>query len=158
LKYLLDNDTFNHILRNHPVVTKKLRNTEAGSVALSAVAALESLRGSLAIISQTEAKGFKPTKVFSSGVAYNDFVTIITAISQFAILPFDDASDVTFRSWPENVKRIGPNDCRIAASAIVHGLIVVTCNTSHFEQIADRAKLSTLHWEDWSLPADLEKP
>jgi predicted nucleic acid-binding protein len=157
LKYLLDNDTFNHILRGNPLVSNRLKSREPDTVVLSAIAALESLRGTLAAIAKTEAKDFKPSRDDAVELVYRSFITKIEVLAKFTIIPYDDTADKLFRSWSDGAKRIGANDCRIAASAIVHGLIVVTCNTSHFEQIADRAKLSTLRWEDWSLPSNLEK-
>ena len=46
---------------------------------------------------------------------------------------------------PAAIKRLGTHDCRIAATAIVSGFTVVTCNTRHFQPIPD------VQVEDWSL-------
>jgi hypothetical protein len=44
---------------------------------------------------------------------------------------------------PASVKRIGPQDCRIAAQALAHGLIVITRNLRDFNAIGAPC-------EDWS--------
>ncbi len=41
--------------------------------------------------------------------------------------------------------RLGTRDCRIAATAIVSGFTVITCNTRHFQPIP------SVRVEDWSV-------
>ena len=49
-----------------------------------------------------------------------------------------------YQSWSPAVKRLGTRDCRIAATALVHGFTVVTCNLSHSRPIPG------IRAEDWS--------
>ena len=67
--------------------------------------------------------------------------------NQFASVPFDDASAEEYgRLRAELARRgtpIGPNDLMIAATALAHGLILVTHNTAEFSRVAD------LHLDDW---------
>ena len=56
-----------------------------------------------------------------------------------------DEAERLFRSWPAAVKRVGANDCRIAASAVVRGYTVVTCNGKDFGRIPGVA------FEDWTV-------
>lgn len=71
-----------------------------------------------------------------------------TLFGQFRSLPFDDAAayhygriraDLAARGTP-----IGPNDLLIAATALVHNLVLVTHNTREFSRIA------SLRLEDWA--------
>ncbi len=71
---------------------------------------------------------------------------VTKALSSFQILPYTDEAEQLYQSWPAKQKRVGPNDCRIAASAIVAGLTVVTCNQKDFSTVPG------LVWEDWSKP------
>ena len=56
-----------------------------------------------------------------------------------------DEAERVFRLFPASVKRVGGMDCRIAAHAIVSGLVVVTRNTRDFERIPG------VQTEDWSV-------
>ncbi len=51
------------------------------------------------------------------------------------ILAYSAQADVIFHSFPASVIRIGAQDCRIAAQALAHDLIVVTRNLRDFEAI-----------------------
>ena len=70
-------------------------------------------------------------------------------LAPYATLPFDDAAAMEFgriRAVLEAAGTpIGPYDMQIAAIALVHGLIVVTHNTSEFGRIAG------LQIEDWGI-------
>ena len=66
---------------------------------------------------------------------------------RFASLPFDDAAASEFGRIRAALELagtpIGPYDMQIAAIALVHGLIIVTHNTTEFGRIAG------LQIEDW---------
>jgi tRNA(fMet)-specific endonuclease VapC len=65
----------------------------------------------------------------------------------FRSLPFDDACSEQYalvRSELERTgKPIGPYDMMIAATALAHGLTLVTHNVGEFSRVAG------LKWEDW---------
>lgn len=71
-------------------------------------------------------------------------VRLIENLSRFLILPYTDEAERQYRSLFSTVKRIGKRDARIAAHALTTGLIVVTCNTAHFQRVPG------LRLEDWS--------
>ena len=63
----------------------------------------------------------------------------------FQHLPYTAEMEDLYQSWPAAVKRIGTRDCRIAATAIVFGSTVVTCNLSHLPAIPD------VQTDNWNL-------
>lgn len=71
---------------------------------------------------------------------------LIRSLSTLQTLPYTDEAEQLYQSWPAKQKRVGPNDCRIAASAILVGFTVITCNGKDFSTIPG------LTWQDWSKP------
>ena len=71
---------------------------------------------------------------------------LVQALAAFQILPYTDEAEALYQSWPAKQKRVGPNDCRIAASAQTSGLTVITGNGKDFSTIPGLA------WQDWSRP------
>ena len=71
---------------------------------------------------------------------------LIRSLSALQILPYTDEAEQLYQSWTAKQKRVGPNDCRIAASAILAGFTVITCNGKDFSAIPGVA------WQDWSQP------
>ncbi len=69
---------------------------------------------------------------------------LISAFAAFQILPYTDEAERLYQSWLARQKRVGPNNCRIAASAILAGFTVITGNGKDFSAIPGAV------WEDWS--------
>ncbi len=69
---------------------------------------------------------------------------------QFVCLPFDDAAAEEYGRVRADLTAkgnlIGPNDLLIAASALGHGLVLVTHNTAEFSRVKG------LLLEDWQTP------
>lgn len=65
----------------------------------------------------------------------------------FRSLPFDDACSEQYALIRADLERtgkpIGPYDMMIAATALAHGLTLVTHNAGEFARVAG------LKWEDW---------
>jgi len=102
----------------------------------------EQIRGRLAVVAKLH--GASPDRVAQS---YADFLATLAELRKFQVLPYSAAAEAVYQSWPAKVKKIGTRDCRIAASAITNGLIVVTRNRQDFEQIPG------VKIEDWSVSA-----
>jgi predicted nucleic acid-binding protein len=66
---------------------------------------------------------------------YIRLVRLLRFLNTWQILEFDEIANRLFQAFPASIKRVGANDCRIAASAIRHGFTVVTCNLSHYSRI-----------------------
>ena len=136
MPYLLDADTASLALRENKRVQGRMRRSP--DVWLSAIAAEEMLTGVLALLN---ANRDKPGTLFNYGLLIN----LLSFLGGMRIYPYDEKAVLLYQSFPASVKRIGPQDCRIAASAIAAGWIVVTANTRHFSQIPG------VQFEDWSL-------
>jgi tRNA(fMet)-specific endonuclease VapC len=65
-------------------------------------------------------------------------------LGRYKIVPYTPEADSVFQTFPSGVKRVGTNDCRIAATAIANNLTVVTRNTR------DYAKIPNVKFEDWT--------
>jgi tRNA(fMet)-specific endonuclease VapC len=128
--YLLDTDIASEFLRGHPTVTARLRAAPAVQVWLSSIAVEEILRGALDVINQERQR-----RRFGLESVYRELDRLVKELAKFNVLPYDDAAETLFQSWPASIKRIGRQDCRIAASAVAHNLTVVTRNEHDFRRI-----------------------
>jgi tRNA(fMet)-specific endonuclease VapC len=75
---------------------------------------------------------------------------IMLGVSSFRILPASPESSEIFRRLPAQIKRIGPEDCRIASVARAVESVVVTRNTQHFAPICAEMGIQC---EDWTRAA-----
>lgn len=139
MRYLLDNDTSTLVLRGHSTLTERLLNTPHDDVWLSSIAVEEMLAGSLAAINTERSKPRVGLEV-----VYGRLGRIVQHLARFNVLPFDNAAERLYRTWPASVHRVGKADCRTAALAITHGLIIVTCNAKDFSHIPAAV------FEDWT--------
>jgi tRNA(fMet)-specific endonuclease VapC len=138
--YLLDNDASSLVLRAHPLLSARLLATPPSQLWLSSVAVEEMLlHGIFPTINRERSR-----PKFGLENVYADLARAIHHLARFNILPYTDAAEQLFKSWPAAVKRVGPYDCRTAALAITQGLIVVTGNTRDF------ARIPGCRFEDWT--------
>ena len=137
--YLLDTDTASLALRRHLRIGARILQTPAPLIWLGSIAAEEMIQGALASVNQARSRPGSDIETVS-----RYFVTLLIQIAKYQLLPYTNAAERLFQSWPASVKRIGPNDCRIAAGAIAHGYTVVTCNGKDFSRIPG------VRFEDWS--------
>jgi len=136
--YILDTDHISLFQREHPRVIAKTGAKSPEQLTVTIVTIEEQLRGRLAQL-----------KSASSSVAIiKAFAELRKAVQFFndiPILDFDDAADARFTMLRQQKIRIGTQDLRIAAIALVTGSILVTRNRSDF------AKVPGLIIEDWSV-------
>jgi tRNA(fMet)-specific endonuclease VapC len=138
--YSLDSDTVNGILKRNATIVSHIRAERPVNLWICTIV-IEELVGKQVSHINTLRSQRKPLERESRFLA-----DLIKAFSSFQILPYTDEAERLYHSWPAKQKRVGPNDCRIAASAIVAGLTVVTCNQKDFSSIPG------LIWQDWSKP------
>ncbi len=103
-------------------------------VALSLVTVREALRGTLASLAEAESPQFNGKSSLSTRYAL--LARLLAGIRSLPLHPYSEDAEALYQSWPKSLHRIGPNDCRIAASAIVAGLVVLTRNEADFARIA----------------------
>ena len=137
MPFLLDTDTASLAFNKNERVRTRIRQVPPAEVWLSGIAAEELTRGALIVISQNRDKiGMVP--------AHNFFVRSLVSICEYRIHPYNEEAALVYASFSARVKRLGAQDCRIAASAIAAGWTVVTANYRHFSQIPG------VQFEDWS--------
>jgi tRNA(fMet)-specific endonuclease VapC len=132
--YLPDTNVWVQFLRNrHALVVQRLRARQPSEIRLCSVVAAELYYGCL--------RSAKP--------AVNR-AQVDAVLRPYLSLPFDDAAadvQAQIRRHLETLGTpIGPYDLQIAAIALVHGLTLVTHNTTEFSRVPG------LHLEDWELP------
>ncbi|MPY68148.1 type II toxin-antitoxin system VapC family toxin [Deinococcus sp. SDU3-2] len=133
LRYLLDTTICIFIIKNKPAaVRERFAGLRPGAVGLSAVTEAELLHG-----------------VYKSARIEHNLAAVLDFASQLVVVPFDSqVADAYGRIRAELEKAgqpIGPLDFQIAATAVAHGLILVTNNTCEFARVPD------LKIEDWTL-------
>ena len=120
---VLDTDILSAVMRQHPVVTAKAHDylRVHGQLTFSVITRYEILRG------------LKAKRATTQVVAFDRFCTAnrILALSDAIIL---EAAEI-YADLYRRGELIGDADILIAASAIVHGLVVSTNNESHFGRI-----------------------
>jgi len=122
-------------------VTKRVLQTPNELIYVSSVTVEEILiHGWYAKI--TESRGSKPK--ISLEQAFTQFHKSIRDLNTFNLLALNKESEDRYKSLPADAKRVGREDCKLAAHAIVAGATVVTRNTVDFVRIPH------VKFEDWS--------
>ncbi len=135
MPYLLDTDSASLAFGGNERVRSRIR--QASGVWLSSIAAEERVRGALNLIRKNRDKPALP--------AAQDFLTrLLVDISDYDIHPYNEQAARVYASFSAQVRRVGSQDCRIAASAIAADWIVVTANQKDFSRIPG------VWFEDWS--------
>lgn len=131
---LLDTDTLSAVMRGTPPVLAKAHDylAEHGSFTFSIITRYEILRGLKAKNAIVQLRAFDR---FCAGSQ------IVPLTDEAVVKASDIYAELRRRGEP-----IGDADVLIAASALVHGLAVVTNNEDHFKRI------SSLVVENWFRP------
>jgi tRNA(fMet)-specific endonuclease VapC len=133
MQLLLDTNTCIEILRGrNALVLARYAGCQRDDIALSAVVRTELLTGAML-----------SAKAEENQRAVKDFCAL------YPCLPFDAAAADIHAQWHAHLHRmgalIGSHDLMIAATALAHGLVVVTHNSSEFSRIEG------LTVEDWQV-------
>jgi tRNA(fMet)-specific endonuclease VapC len=133
VRLLLDTNTCIEILRGkQAVVLARYASCARSDIALSAIVRSELQAGAL-----LSAKPDENRQVVESFCAL------------YSCLPFDALAADVHAQWHVRLRRtgqmIGANDLMIAATALVHGLTVITHNIHEFQRVTD------LRIEDWQI-------
>jgi tRNA(fMet)-specific endonuclease VapC len=129
--YLLDTNIVTAHLKRHPVVGHRIREAELAGhpVRLNAVSYYETKRGLLAIGTHRQLAAFERLWQVL-GIVMIDHAVLDRAAELYAALPASG-------------QLVEDADLLIAAIALVHDMILVTKNTTHF------ARIPSLLVEDW---------
>ncbi len=138
--YLLDTNSISNYLdqrRQHGTLQQRIGDQLVGTVFISVISLEEILKGALASINKTRQQ---PTLIAN----YQRLTILFNGLHQFPLLPYTEQADQLYQSLPSVIKRIGTQDCRIAAIASTTGMTIITSNTNDFQRIT----LAPI--EDWT--------
>jgi tRNA(fMet)-specific endonuclease VapC len=138
LRFLFDTDHLTLFDTGHPLVSQRHASQPAGEVGISAVMVQEALRRRLAALARHRSG---PMQV----QAYANLVGTIRLFFRFPIAAFDSACEGHFQRLRRLRLRIGSQDLRIAAVALVNNLVLLTRNRRDFGQIPG------VRLDDWSV-------
>jgi tRNA(fMet)-specific endonuclease VapC len=138
LRYLLDTDHLTLYEHVHLLVWRRFLQEPFGSVGITAVTVEEYLRGRLAVLARNQI-GARQVQ------GYSKLISALALVQQFSIVDFDQACDARYQQLRQLRLRVGSQDLRIAATALVKGAILVTRNRRDFSQIPG------LSLDDWSV-------
>ena len=136
--WLLDTDHVTLLERGHPPLQERLVAISPDSIAVSVVTMEESIRGRLAVLARRSA-GERRVR------AYSRFIATVQLFGTIRVLPFTMACEELFQELRSSRLRVGSQDLRIAATALVHEMRVVTRNRKDFGRVPGLAL------EDWSV-------
>ena len=135
-RYVLDSNTVSAILRGHQGAHRRLTLVPAEYVFLNVVSAFENLRGWFAQVNQQQ-----PIERLVQ--AFNGILWTLSYYGQSQVLPYDMAAAIKYEELRRQHRRIGRDDLRIAAIALVQDAILVTQN------VRDFAAIEGLRVENW---------
>jgi tRNA(fMet)-specific endonuclease VapC len=136
--FLLDTDHVSLDQRGHPLVHARVQAAGPSHVVVSVITVEEQMRGWLAAIRAA-------TTPEARAIAYQRLRMAIGYFASFSLLDYTTPMDALVADLRKQSIRIGTQDLRIAAIALVHGVTLVTRNTVDFRQVPG------LTIEDWSI-------
>lgn len=140
--YVLDSDTATLFFNGNEKVVRRVLATPDDDIWLPAIVVEEQLKGRMAALaSLNSARVSDRLKV---PYTYDLLLRTVRELQKFQHLPYTAEMEALYQSWPAAVKRVGTRDCRIAATAIVLGFTVITCNLSHYHPIP------AVEMDDWN--------
>ena len=137
IRVILDTDHVSLQERGHLPLRARLASLPPGAIAVSVVTVEEMLRGRFAILAR-RSEGEARVR------AYAKFLETVLFFSSIPVIPFDSACEQQFQVLRTMRLRVGSQDLRIAATALVHNVVLATRNRRDFEQVPG------LMLDDWS--------
>lgn len=137
-RFILDTDHISLLQRGASVIAAHLRTVEPAHCAVTAITLAEQVQGRLAQIHASKHESDAP-------VLFRLLQTTVMFYQAFNVLPYDEQAVAYFLRLRQAKLRIGTQDLRIAAVALVHGAVVVTRNRRDFGQVPG------LSVEDWTI-------
>lgn len=128
IRFLLDTDHVSLQERGDPHVWRHLERVPADQIAVSVVTVEEMLRGRLAILSRRRGGQARVH-------AYRKLLETVAFFNAVPVVPFDLACERRFQELRTRKLRVGSQDLRIAATALVHDCTVVTRNRRDFARV-----------------------
>jgi tRNA(fMet)-specific endonuclease VapC len=137
--FILDTDSITHDQKAHPVLSEKVKNTPREQLFTTSVTIEEQLQGRLGYLNRHR------NSPHESAQGHAALVETIFYFNNWNIILYSEEADAAFRGLRQQRVRIGSQDLRIAAIALVHAFTVVTRNRADFAQVP------SLKVEDWTV-------
>jgi tRNA(fMet)-specific endonuclease VapC len=138
--YILDTNIVSNALslnRSHNFLRQRILSYPSDVLFISVITIEEIMQGAIAAIQ-------KEKKTSAVIYSYQRFETLWQALQRFQVLPYTPEAEQIYQSLSPRVKRLGTQDCRIAATACAMGYTVVTSNRS------DSTTIGIAPVEDWT--------
>ncbi len=135
-RYVLDSNAVSAILRGHQGVHRRITLVPAERIFLNVVSAFENLRGWFAQVNKQQ-----PTDQLVR--VFNRILQLLDYYGRSQVLPYDMAAAMKCEELRQQHRRLGRDDLRIAAIALVQNAILVTQNVNDF------AAIEGLRVENW---------
>jgi len=135
--YVLDTDTLTLWLRGQPRVCQRILAQDPTELCTTIVTIEELLSGWY-----TQIRRARNDEQMAR--AYAALQQTVEIGSRIPILAFDLAAIQRFNELRKQLRRVGTNDLKIAATVMENGAVLVTRNQSDF------AKIPGFQFEDWS--------
>ena len=138
--YLLDTSVVSNFLdrrRYYPQLTAQILSQPPENIFISIITVEEMLQGALASVQKAKRKSCVT-------IAYQYFEDLFSALHRFQILSYTSEAEAIYQSLPAKIKRIGTQDCRIAAIAHANEFTVITVNVNDF------VRIDLVDVEDWT--------
>ena len=139
--YILDTDHFSLLERGVEPVVRRFAQIPAHEIGITIITAEERLRGRLAHLRFVHSKH---KSIEEQLEAYRWLRETIEMIRDFSLLDFDARAYATYQQLSARKIRIGTQDLRIGSIVLSVNGILVTGNTTDFNQIPG------LLLEDWT--------
>lgn len=138
LQFVFDTDHLTLYERGHAPLLQRVARQSAGAVGISAVTVEEALLGRLGYLARplTSAPRVRGYALLSGTVHL---------FHQMPIVPYDQAVEAQYQRLRAQAVRVGAQDLKNAAVALVHQLILLTRNRGDFTRI------SGIVIDDWSV-------
>ena len=128
IRFPLDTDHISLHERGHPPLRARFGTLPPDSLAVSVVTVEEALRGRLAVLARQSAGQDQER-------AYAKLMETVRFFGSIQVVLFDARCDQQFQALRSQRVRVGAQDLRIAATALAHGLTLVTRNRRDFARV-----------------------
>jgi predicted nucleic acid-binding protein len=138
--YVLDTNLVSYYLRDasNSLLRQRILATPPEQLFITAITVEEILSGAL---SQIQRFRQRPEVVN----AYACLLELLQVLQVFQVLPYTFEAERIFQTLPLQSRRVGTQDCRIAATACARGYILLTAN------VADFQKIGIVEIADWTV-------
>lgn len=137
LRFLFDTDHLTLYEHGHPKLIQRLAVEPIGTVGLSAVTVEESLRGRLAVLARSKDGDERVRR-------YHHLTEAVQLLNQFPIATYDKTAEDEFQRLKSMRLKVGSQDLKIGATALVNAVTLLSRNRQDFGQIPG------LLLDDWS--------